>query len=665
MLLSDASISGLGVILAHQIGKKENPIAYFSRSLSKAEKNYSVTELECLGIIFGIRKCHTYIYGRHFTIVTDHHALTWLQSLKEGNRRLINWSLYLQNYHFSVIYKRGKIHSNVDALSRAPASGYDTNITEGDLGELILFYEIDAKIIAEQTNDKDIEQLKRCIVENPAKYRDFKMEDKILLHYEHRKFSTYRQVVLPKSMLKRVLQEYHDDPFSGHLGVFKTYEKVRQRYWIPNLKNMVKSYIKTCRSCQILKSTNAKAAGMMGFLERGKSAFDVISIDTAGPLPRSKKLNEYLLVITCRLTKYVIIKPVRQHTAQTVANFILKDIILVHGPPRLLISDSGTEFVNKVIASLLTTLGVIHRRTPAYHPMANGQTECYNRTWKTIVSAYVNKQGSDWDEFAYFAQYAYNSSTHETIGISPYFALYMREPKIFDDINMNLGEVNMSMIEKLKIYKDMKQYLNERIEKAHRISKNHFDKFQRLVDFSVGDQVLRHRPVVDKQLGKSFTPRYEGPFTVTKKLGNVTYEIKNDHDNSRWSSMKVHVKSLRPYHRRDDIVADKDVAITKEVGAPVGIRVDIGENQIPDTDNVRAGNVEMGANLNQHTSHSNDYTIDWVPVESNQLEESTTQSRTVNNQEQPVSDCAENVTGEAPRRSGRVRFEVKRLGYND
>ncbi|KAI1297020.1 Retrovirus-related Pol polyprotein from transposon [Halotydeus destructor] len=514
-------------------------------------------------------------------------------------------------------------------------------------------------------NDQDIEKLKRLIREQPSKYTDFKMEDKILFHYETRQFSSYRQIVLPKSMMKRILQEYHDDPFAGHLGIFKTYEKVRQRYWIPNLKNMVKMYIKTCKSCQILKSTNRKSAGMMSYIERGKSAFDVISIDTAGPLPRSKLMNEYLLVITCRLTKYVIVKPVRQHTAQSVANFILKDIILIHGPPRVLISDSGTEFVNNIIQSLLKTLSIIHRRTPVYNPMSNGQTECYNRTWKTIVSAYINKQGNNWDDYVYFAQFAYNSSVHETTGISPHFALYLKEPKIFDDLNLNLGEIDLSLVDKLKKYSELKQYLNKKIEKAHITSKNNFDKFKRLVDFSVGDQVLRHRPVIDKNLRKAFTPKYAGPYTVTKKLGKVTYVIKKNNDDSRWSSVKVHVKSLRPFYNRDDHMVDRDVTTLNKEGAQYGIRENVAENQVAnDSDIVRSDSVGIGA-ANQHIVSPQDYALEFVPFDANPTGQSTIQPQISNNNDTSVAVSADTTTDPAPRRSGRVRFEPKRLGYND
>lgn len=123
LLYTDASIEGLGAILAQNADDgKEHPIAYISRSLSPAEKNYIITELECLAIVWPVKKLHPYLDGVKFTLVTDHSALQWLFDFKGPNRRLVRWSLELQPFrdYMTIQYRGGKKHANVDPLSRAP-----------------------------------------------------------------------------------------------------------------------------------------------------------------------------------------------------------------------------------------------------------------------------------------------------------------------------------------------------------------------------------------------------------------------------------------------------------------------------------------------------------------------------------------------------------------
>jgi hypothetical protein len=114
---------GIGAILA-QLNDKgtEQVIAYASKSLIPAERNYSVTEGECLAIVWAVKYFRPYLHGTTFTLITNHSALRWLMTSRELNSRLMQWSLKLQEYDFVINYRPGAKHTDVDALSRIPPS---------------------------------------------------------------------------------------------------------------------------------------------------------------------------------------------------------------------------------------------------------------------------------------------------------------------------------------------------------------------------------------------------------------------------------------------------------------------------------------------------------------------------------------------------------------
>ena len=120
IIYTDASDYGLGAVLSQRRGEHECVIAYASRTLTPAERNYSTTEKECLAIVWTVNYWRPYLLGKAFDIVTYHQSLTWLQGLKEPKGRLARWILALQEYEFEIKHRPGKQHDNADTLSRFP-----------------------------------------------------------------------------------------------------------------------------------------------------------------------------------------------------------------------------------------------------------------------------------------------------------------------------------------------------------------------------------------------------------------------------------------------------------------------------------------------------------------------------------------------------------------
>jgi hypothetical protein len=118
VLTTDASGEGLGAVLSQGEIGKDLPVAFASRTLNRAEKSYSTTEKELLAIVWGMRYFRPYLYGRKFTAVTDHKPLTWIMNVKDPGSRLLRWRIKLEEYNYEVVYNKGALNTNADALSR-------------------------------------------------------------------------------------------------------------------------------------------------------------------------------------------------------------------------------------------------------------------------------------------------------------------------------------------------------------------------------------------------------------------------------------------------------------------------------------------------------------------------------------------------------------------
>ncbi|CAJ0918105.1 unnamed protein product [Ranitomeya imitator] len=119
LVQTDASEFGLGAVLSQVDSEdQEHPVLYLSRKLLPREAAYSTIEKECLAIVWALQRLQPYLYGRPFTVVTDHDPLRWLNAMCGTNGRLLRWSLALQQFDFTIEHKTGKEHGNADGLSR-------------------------------------------------------------------------------------------------------------------------------------------------------------------------------------------------------------------------------------------------------------------------------------------------------------------------------------------------------------------------------------------------------------------------------------------------------------------------------------------------------------------------------------------------------------------
>ncbi|UYV79257.1 K02A2.6-like, partial [Cordylochernes scorpioides] len=551
---TDASNIGLGATLVQKFGDKEKVISYLSRTLSKPEQNYSTTEKECLAVVWSMSKLRPYLYGRHFKIVTDHHALCWLKNLKDPTGRLARWALKIQEYNFEIIHKSGKKHLDADGLSRGPLP---ENEWDEDYERLFLNQIIDEKDDFIENIKENLSGNKRSITQN------FKEENGCLYKKNPNPEGRAWLLVVPKKRRKEVMSEYHNHMLNGHLGVARTTYRLKNKYYWPSMLKDVSEFVKTCHLCQSRKGSNHLTSGLLQPIPPANYPFERIGIDFVGPLPSTKRRRKWIIVLTDYYTKYAETKAVSEATVKEVSTFLIEHIILRHGAPRFLISDRGSQFTSNLMKEVMKMCKVKHCFTTSYHPQTNGLTERLNRTLINMISMYVNTDQKNWDEILPFITHAYNTTIQETTGYSPFFLLFGREPmSLLDDENIPTDSNMDDYDEYIENYLDKiartRQVVINNTEKTQERMKRNYDKKHNEKIYEPGHLVAVWTPV--RKIGKceKLLRKYFGPYRILKKLSNVNYLIEPK-DNPGQDPLIVHVSRLKPYFERIDEVTHEDI----------------------------------------------------------------------------------------------------------
>ena len=441
-IIPDACGYGIGGVLAQRIDGVEHPVAYASRLLSASEINYSITEKECLALVWCLVKFRCFVWGCPITVVTDHQALCWLMTKRDLAGRLARWSLSLQEYEIRIVYRSGKLHDNADCLSRNPLLPAEEQQEDRCtlLGALTREHPPPTDgwdIRGEQRSDQKwlgiINRLEQGMTTNPR----YRLQDGRLYIQRFSEGKTSLRLCLPSIFRHQVLLAYHDDVLSGHMGITRTLTKISQRFYWPKMALDVYRHVQTCQSCQGRKSVPKKKPAGKLLCIRVDRPFEKIGMDLLGPFPLSRKGNRMIIVVVDYLTKWVELRALPTGKAVDVAEFFVSQIFLRHGAPQQVITDRGKCFLAELTQAVLKKLQTNHKTTSAYHPQANGQVERMNHTLADMLSMYVSSHHRDWDETLPYVCFAYNTARQESTGFSPFFLLYGREPLL--PIDLALG----------------------------------------------------------------------------------------------------------------------------------------------------------------------------------------------------------------------------------
>ena len=542
IILCDASASGIGCVLCQKDENgNERPIYYFSQKLNSAQRNYSVTERECLAAVRGIQKFRPYVEGYRFLVITDHSSLKWLMSLRDPTGRLARWSLKLQGFDFGIEHRKGTLNVVPDALSRvfeveALQSGVcppesmssDTDVLHIDLEDPSFKSDEYLQIIEHIGQNKD--QLPDLQVSDSFVYKKVRhctgnpLQDDLVW-----------KLWVPAALTNRLISLAHCPPRASHGGIAKTLYRLRQQFFWPNMASQVKQYLENCEVCKTTKAPNTVLRAEMGKSFSVDRPFQHLYIDFLGPYPRSKIGNTQIFVVLDQLTKFVFIKPLRKANAQSVIKFLQEEIFFVYGVPESILSDNGSQFIGHEFSKMIKTFGITHYRTAVYSPQANA-SERVNRSILAAIRAYVDQKQTNWDLNLPSIGSALRSTTHSAINMSPYEALFghrIIEHGTDYKLLRELGGLNHSEIDyipKVARMNILHTYLKSALEQTHEAYEKKYNLRSRVISYQVGD-VLFKRNFTLSDATKHFNAKLSPKFvkvTVCKIIGNNLYQVIDD-----------------------------------------------------------------------------------------------------------------------------------------
>ncbi len=551
VLHTDASEKGLGAVLYQRQKGILRVIAYGSRTLSPAERNYNLHsgKLEFLALKWAIgEQFRDYLYyAPSFTVYTDNNPLTYVLSSAKLNATGLRWVGDLADFNFTIKYRPGRVNQDADTLSRLPVDDFESYMqtcTEEILPDTrkaitsavtllgqgtsnwisalatdVDVFAIDSTptianqsitiddLLQGQSEDPSISRVLHLVKQGKRpSMREIAPEStsvKRLLHQWtkleinsdgllQRKCATYKQIVLPKKYHSIVMKELHVE--MGHLGIDRVLDLLRQRFYWPLMQSDVEHFIKNVCSCvkQKRPSTNFRAP-----LQPITTTFpfEMVSIDFVH-LERSKGGYEYILVIVDHFTRFSQAYATRNKSAKTAADKLYNDFILRFGFPVKLHHDQGGEFENKLFHRLQQLSNVKPSRTTPYHPQGNGQVERFNRTLLSMLRTLPESYKSSWHEHLNKVVHAYNSTRNDSTGYSPFFLLFGRHPRLPIDLifqsNATAAESNYhNYVQRWQAaMKEAYDLARKRSSASSQRNKQQYDQKAQHVDLQTGDRVL-------------------------------------------------------------------------------------------------------------------------------------------------------------------------------
>ncbi|UYV80674.1 K02A2.6-like, partial [Cordylochernes scorpioides] len=503
----DASTLGIAGVLkqVHSAGKAY-PVQYFSRALRVHERNYTISELECLAIVESVEKFRVYLMGRKFTIFSDHHALQWLKTIKNPSGRLFRWSLRLSCYEYEVRYIKGALQHEADLLSRNPFCGFlDATLLKN--------HQLTPSGESKLTIDRNgLQTLKRRGV---------------------------TKIVVPDALVPDLLTKVHSR--YNHPGISQMTRLISPQYYWKGMSEDISKTTKACAICQSTKPPRGPTFGELGQLPVATQPFDLVALDTIAGLAKYGNAKAYLHVVVDHFSRYTWTFPSKSTSITTYQQVIKR--VLQDGSPKRLLTDRAPAFTSPKFRKFLINRNIHPLLTTSNNPQANGLCERLNATLTgKLRLLHLENPKAAWTKLAKRVTVVYNNTPHSVTGFPPGYLMFgVLPPELTEHVNP------------YPVLTTARRIAHERTQAKHLKDKHAYDQQHKTPHFEPGDLVLvkvYHHPNTGK-----LAPYFTGPYEILEIISPNVVRINRPNQPLNRNTDTVHVNKLQYYNENIRYIA--------------------------------------------------------------------------------------------------------------
>ena len=303
-------------------------------------------------------------------------------------------------------------------------------------------------------------------------------------------------------------------------------------------------FVRLCEPCALEKSKKRPKHGLM-HINNSLEPFNCVHIDVI-KMPVTSSGNGYIFSGICDFTKWPMFKAMPDMATKTCARALVDAVVTQVGPPKSICSDRGSQFAFEFWRYVRQSMGIsTHKLTSVAAPQSNGICERAQRDVRQILSILTKEYKEEWDQLLQMAAFAMRTSTHSSTGITPYEAVFLREPRLPFQLQVehpSKTPLKHQAIDYVAQQRKIWDAIREHQAKASLRIKRYYDRGRKAVVFRANQKVIL------------FTDRFEpgnrklqSPFSIHTVVGMPTPLTVRIRHPSTGKESTVHVRRLQSF----------------------------------------------------------------------------------------------------------------------